>query len=211
MAILAFPPIDTADEQGLLAIGGDLEVASLLLAYQSGIFPWPFDRHRILWFAPPLRGILDFNELHIAKRLARTFKSGVFEFAIDRNFAGVIEACSQLVNRGTQGGTWITPAIKRAYLDLHLAGFCHSYETYLNGELVGGIYGVRIGNFCSGESMFYRHPNASKVALIHMIEHLREEGLDWMDCQMLTPVTTSFGGKEIPRKEFMERLEKALG
>ena len=207
--ILEFPPIEMADpESGLLAIGGDLEIESLLLAYRNGIFPWPHNEKDLLWFAPPIRAILDFKNFHIPHRLQRHLKKANFTFRINYNFSAVIIACA---TRKYRDETWITPKLSSAYIDFHKAGFAHSFETYNEkDELVGGLYGIKIGRFFAGESMFYRAAHASKFALIQTIYHLQKNGLTWMDIQMLTPLLASFGGEEMPRSRFMERLKATL-
>jgi leucyl/phenylalanyl-tRNA---protein transferase len=210
MTILAFPPVELADEDGLLAVGGDLEVDSLLLAYRSGIFPWPLDERCLTWFAPPQRTLLFLKDAHISKKLLREFKSGVYRFEADRDFERIISACAELTNRGRQRGTWITPSMRDAYTDLHKAGFCHCIGCYQNDELIGGLYGVALGGMFSGESMFFRKSNASKLALCCLIEHLRQMQCEWIDCQVMTPLLKSFGAVEVPRETFMRLLAKAL-
>ena len=209
MAILRFPPIETASPEGLLAIGGDLEVSSLKLAYENGIFPWPTEDYPLLWFAPPRRAILDFKELHVPKRLERELKAKDFQCAIDRNFPAVIRACASGQTRKTQG-TWISPSMLRAYIRFHEAGYAHSFECYRDGRLVGGMYGVGLGKMFAGESMFYHESGASKAALLFAIGYLQEHGGKWLDIQMMTPLLRSLGAKEISRRQFMERLATAL-
>lgn len=207
--IIKFPPLETADpENGLLAIGGDLEVESLALAYRSGIFPWPHNDRSLLWFAPPMRAVLDFEAFHIPRRLKRHLKKANFSFQINKDFPAVIKACALSKHRGS---TWITPNMIEAYIDFHKAGFAYSFETYDESEaLVGGLYGVKIGRFFAGESMFYRASHASKYALIQTVDYLKKGGSTWMDIQMVTPLLESFGGKEIPRTQFMKRLADTL-
>jgi len=210
--IVEFPPVETADpESGLLAVGGDLDVASLELAYRSGVFPWPMENEPLLWFAPQKRAVLFFDELRVSQRLRRYLKTSQFHFRMDSNFATVIRACANSTNRGKQKGTWITEEMIQAYIRFHEAGFAHSFETYdADDRLVGGLYGVRINNFFAGESMFYIASNASKFALIETVGYLRSEGLRWMDVQMLTPLLSRFGAREIHRVEFMRMLDRAL-
>lgn len=206
-----FPPLEWADESGVLAIGGDLEVETLKLAYTNGIFPWPIEGEPIYWFAPPQRAILEFDEMHISERLQRYWKNAGFSFRVDANFEAVIHACARSKTRKGQRGTWITPDLISAYIEFHGCGYAHSFEAY-NGkdELVGGMYGVLINNFFAGESMFYKQPNASKFALIEATRYLSKLGLTWMDVQTLTPLLQRFGAKEIPRAEFMRKLKQAL-
>lgn len=210
MTILEFPPIESADRHGLLAIGGDVEVPSLLLAYKNGIFPWPVADDALAWFAPPKRGILMFGDLRIPKSLKRVINQKRFTIEVNSNFDAVIDACSEMINRPGQDGTWITSEILMGYKALHRAGYAVSFEAYQNGRLVGGMYGVRINRYFCGESMFYREPNASKVVLCAAVERLKSEGVTWLDCQMVTPVLETLGAKKIARNEFMKLLKQAL-
>lgn len=210
MPIVAFPPLETADEDGLLAIGGDLEPESLLLAYRSGIFPWPINEEILAWFSPPVRAVVFLNELHISRSLQRELKRGQFETKIDTAFRQVIAQCAEVKNRGDQGSTWIIPEMIEAYTKLHQLGVAHSFETYREGKLVGGIYGIRIGRFFAAESSFYRTTNASKVAMVRLTEWLKLQGISWFDCQAITPFSQSFGAVEIPRPEFIQLLAKAV-
>ncbi len=209
--ITQFPPVEWADESGLLAIGGDLEVETLKLAYTNGIFPWPIEGEPVYWFAPPQRAVLEFDELHIPARMQRYLKNSDFTFRVDANFEAVIRACARSKTRKGQRGTWITRDMISAYIEFHRCGYVHSFEAY-NGkeELVGGMYGVLIDKFFAGESMFYSQPNASKFALIEATRYLSNLGLTWMDVQTLTPLLQRFGAKEIPRAEFMEKLKRTL-
>lgn len=212
VVIVKFPPVETADEEsGLLAVGGDLEVGSLELAYRSGIFPWPVAGQPIFWFAPAQRAIIEFSEFTIPKRLQRTLNKASFRFEINSRFEEVIRACATVKNRKGQKGTWITREMIERYISFHEAGFAQSFET-LNqaGELVGGMYGVRISNYFAGESMFYRESSASKFALVQTVNTLQAEGLTWMDVQVLSPFLVQFGAKEIPRPVFMLKLKQAL-
>jgi len=210
MAVVEFPHVSDADEQGLLAVGGDLAIESLLLAYTSGIFPWPYDETTLAWFAPPQRAIIRLDDFHVPSRLARRLKHKPFDLGMDIDFRGVITKCAELKNRGMQSGTWITDDMIRAYCDLQAAGFCHSFEAYQNGELVGGLYGVQIRGFFAAESSFFRVSNASKAAMCHLVDYLRRSRITWFDCQVLTPFSESFGAREIPRDEFMALLNSAL-
>ncbi len=211
MAVLRFPPVEEADEYGILAVGGDLEVSTLLLAYRSGIFPWPlFGEKYLTWFAPEKRAVLFLDEFHIGRSLRRELSRADYRIEVNKDFEQVIKSCSELKNRGDQPGTWITDAMVGAYIDLHQAGFCHSIECSFEGELAGGLYGVAINRMFAGESMFYRKPNASKIALCFLVEYLRVQKVQWIDCQYMTPLFRSFGAREIPRSEFMTLLNDAL-
>jgi leucyl/phenylalanyl-tRNA---protein transferase len=211
MAIVQFPPVEEADKYGLLAVGGDLEIESLLLAYRSGIFPWPlFPRQELAWFAPPVRAILYTDKFHVSQSLAKEIKRERYAFTIDADFAGVIERCSDVKNRRGQRGTWISPEIQRAYLDLHEAGYGHSVEVWEGETLVGGLYGVGIARYFAGESMFHSRPNTSKLALYHLVSTLKELNIRWIDCQAMTPHLKSLGAEEVPREKFMDMLAEAL-
>ena len=210
MAIEEFPPHDTADSDGLLAIGGDLEVESLLLAYQNGIFPWPFDDEILAWFSPPKRAVLFLDRFHVSTSLAREMRRTNYTYSMNTAFEAVMEHCSELTNRKNQRGTWITPAMKKAYLDLHHAGFAYSFECRNNDQLIGGVYGVAIKRMITAESMFYHQPNASKLTLHYMVEHFKSEKIEWIDCQVLNPFTKSLGAREIPREMFLELVGKGL-
>ena len=206
---LAFPPPDHADPSGLLAVGGDLSPERLLLAYRLGIFPWYEEGQPILWWSPDPRLILEPRELHLSRRLRQTLKKGTFQVTFDRAFSSVIEACGTVRRRG-QGGTWITPDMKAAYLRLHRLGYAHSVESWLDGELAGGVYGVSLGRCFFGESMFFYRRDASKVALATLVERLRAWEFHMIDAQVTTPHLMSLGAKEIPRQLFLSRLEVAL-
>lgn len=210
MVIKRFPPVESADEHGLLAIGGDLEPESVILAYQNGIFPWPLDEETLAWFAPPERAVIFLDEFHISRRLRRTLNRGQFTTKRDSAFRSVILRCAELKNRGDQDGTWITEEIINAYTKLHTMGFTHSFESYRGDELVGGLYGIQIGRFFAAESSFFREPEASKVAMCAMVEYLRGQNISWFDCQVLTPFSEGFGAREIPRSDYMRLLASAL-
>jgi len=194
-----------------LALGGDLEPETLLLAYRHGIFPWPWgEQYPLAWFSPPRRGVLFFEELHIPARLQRLFRQGRFETTINASTANVIHCCAAAENRRGGAHTWITPQMIEAYCQLANLGHVVSAESWFNGELVGGIYGVKIGRFFAGESMFYRQANASKVALLALILHLQQLELSWIDCQQCTAHMAQFGAREIERNEFLSLLNGAL-
>ncbi len=210
MVIKRFPPVESADEHGLIAVGGDLEPESVILAYQSGIFPWPLDENTLAWFAPPERAVIFLDEFHISHRLRRTLHRAHFTTKRDAAFPSVILRCAELKNRGDQDGTWITNEIVNAYTILHTMGFTHSFESYLGDELVGGLYGIQIGRFFAAESSFFRQPDASKVAMCAMVEYLRGQNISWFDCQVLTPFSEGFGAREISRSDYMRLLASAL-
>ena len=187
---------------GIVALGGPLTTTNLLRAYCRGIFPWPIEEI-VPWCCPEERAILDFNELHIPRRLARTRHN--FQFTIDRSFPQVISHCAS-IKRKHESGTWITGQMIRAYCELHRLGHAHSVEVWEGAELVGGLYGVNACGSFAGESMFSLRSNASKLALLFLIEHLKERGLDWIDIQMLTPHLEALGAKLVSRAEFLEKL-----
>jgi len=190
---------------GIVALGGPLSTINLLRAYCSGIFPWPINEHVLPWCCPEERGILDFKELHIPRRLARTRRQSTFHFTIDRSFPQVITHCATVQRQG-ESDTWITRQMIRAYCELHRQGHAHSVEVWEGTELVGGLYGVDACGSFSGESMFSLRPNASKLALLFLIERLKERGLDWMDIQMVTPHLEALGAKVVSRADFLEKL-----
>ena len=210
MAIVDFPPVESADEHGLLALGGDLEIDSILLAYSRGIFPWPIsEEYPIAWFSPDPRGILAFKQLHLSKSLRKFLKKNPYEIRFNTNFEEVIRSCSK-VPRSDNQGTWITEDIIKSYIELHKEGYAYSVETYLDNKLVGGVYGVCINRFYSGESMFHTEDNASKVALIALLYQLNNQDIGWLDTQMVTPVVASLGGVAIPRETYLKMLEVSL-
>lgn len=206
---LIFPPPDEAKPDGLLAVGGDLSSERLLLAYKLGIFPWYSEGQPILWWSPDPRLILEPDEFHVSRRLRQILKKGVFKVTFDQAFASVIQSCALAPRKG-QGGTWITPEMQAAYIRLHQQGFAHSVESWLNGELVGGIYGISLGRCFFGESMFSCKSDASKVALATLVERLKVWDFPMLDAQVTTEHLLSLGAKEIPRSLFLKRLEKAL-
>jgi leucyl/phenylalanyl-tRNA--protein transferase len=210
MVIKRFPPVEDADEHGLLALGGDLDPESILLAYQSGIFPWPLDEETLAWFAPPERAVIFLDDFHVSRKLKRVLSRNIFATQRDQDFEGVILRCSEMQNRGEQDGTWITAGIIDAYRQLHTLGFTHSFESYVEGALVGGLYGIQIGKFFAAESSFFRVSDASKVAMCALVEHLKAQDISWFDCQVLTPFSEGFGAREIPREEYMRLLADAL-
>jgi leucyl/phenylalanyl-tRNA--protein transferase len=190
---------------GIVALGGPLTTTNLLRAYCRGIFPWPINEYIVPWCCPEERGILEFNELHIPRRLARTRRNSTFHFTIDRAFPQVIAHCAT-VQRKHESRTWITRQMIRAYCELHEQGHAHSVEVWEGAELVGGLYGVDACGSFAGESMFSLRSNASKLALLFLIDHLAAHGLDWLDIQMVTPHLESLGAKPIPRSAFLSKL-----
>ena len=206
MALIQFPDPRTASPEGIVAIGGDLHPDSIMGAYRQGIFPWPVEKLPLLWFSPPERGVLEFADLHVPRRLARVRRQSPLRFTVDQAFAPVIRACADTPRPG-QRGTWITAAVAMAYVRLHRMGVAHSVEAWDGHGLVGGIYGVEVDGAFAAESMFYHQPNASKLALLSLIDHLKARGLDWMDIQTLTPHMARLGGKTISRDEFLAKLQ----
>lgn len=190
---------------GLLAVGGDLSVDRLLLAYRSGIFPWSV--RPITWWSPDPRGVLELDRLHVPRSLERVLRKSPFRVTRDQAFAAVIQACASVPR---QDRTWISPEFVRAYRRLHEAGHAHSVECWEADRLVGGIYGVAVGGLFAGESMFHLASNASKVALVHLVSHLRERGFKLFDVQMVTPATSQLGAVEISRDEYLRRLQVAV-
>ena len=210
MVIESFPPHEQADESGVLALGGDLEVESLLLAYRNGIFPWPISiRYPLAWFSPDPRGVLFLKDFHVSRSFQKLIKNSGWTVKFNKNFPEVIQRCALADNRKDQEGTWITPQIVKSYIDFHRAGHAFSVETYQEDRLIGGLYGVKIGHYIAGESMFYLKSNASKFAFYHLMENLKQEGIKWIDTQMVTPLTESLGAVEVPREDFLE-LHKAV-
>jgi leucyl/phenylalanyl-tRNA---protein transferase len=204
---IRFPPAEMSDDDGLLAIGGDLSRDRLLYAYRSGIFPW-YENKYILWWCPDPRFVLFPPELKISSSMKQLMKKQSFEFSINTDFNAVISQCKSISRRG-QEGTWITEEMRNAYNDLHFAGYAQSAEVRLQGELVGGLYGVRLGKVFYGESMFSRYSNASKYAFIRYVEHLKTEGVELIDCQVYTAHLETLGARMIPRAQFLH-LVKSL-
>ena len=203
-----FPPVTEA-EDGLLAVGGDLSVERLLEAYYSGVFPWFSEDEDIMWWAPDPRFVLFPEDLKISKSMRNVINKKVFTTTFDTDFAQVISNC-QKSPRKDQDGTWITTEMQNAYCKLHELGFAHSVEVWQEEELVGGLYGISLGKAFFGESMFSKKSNASKTALIFLVQTLTEKGFHFIDCQVHTEHLVTMGAKEIPRAEFMENLAKAL-
>jgi len=193
--------------EGLIAIGGDLSPERLIAAYQRGIFPWYNDDQPILWWCPDPRAIIEPENFHMSRSLARTLKRGSWEFTVNHDFAGAINGCAS--DRG-RFGTWITADMKTAYIRLHDLGYAHSVESWHKGKLAGGIYGIRLGNCFFGESMYTRITDGSKVALSALVSICREESIGLLDCQMSSKHLGTLGMIELPRAEFLRRLTGAL-
>lgn len=207
-ALNDFPDPRVADIiDGVIAVGGILDAPNLKLSYSLGIFPWPHEGYPLLWFCPDERGILEFDELHISKSLAKWIRKfePLIKVTVNEAFSEVMHQCQQQVRAG-QKGSWITSEIKQAYTQLYQQGGAISVECWLDNELISGIYGVRSQNYFSCESMFFKKPNASKYAFIKLVEYLKQQGLSWMDLQMVTDVSESFGGKYIEREDFLNRI-----
>ncbi|MEL6448108.1 MAG: leucyl/phenylalanyl-tRNA--protein transferase [Pseudomonadota bacterium] len=204
-----FPDPESAldEPNGLLAAGGDLAVERLLAAYQRGIFPWYSEGQPILWWSPDPRMVLRPAEFHASRSLRRTLRRGDWSFTTNRDFEGVIDACAE--SRPGQEGTWITPAMRRAYIDLHQAGWAHSVEVCLDGQLAGGVYGVAIDGAFFGESMFHRLTDASKLALWYLCTLLERDGFAVLDCQMHTAHLETLGATNLSRQVFCELLSRS--
>jgi len=202
-----FPPVQRAlvEPNGLLAAGADLSMARLLAAYRAGIFPWFNPGEPILWWSPNPRMVLFPEEFKVSRSLGKKLRRPDHEIRVDTSFPEVMAACA--APRGSQSGTWISPAMRQAYGRLHEAGHAHSVETWMDDQLVGGLYGVAIGKMFYGESMFARRTDASKLALAHLVFQLRRWGYGLIDCQMETAHLASLGARAIPREEFVHRLQ----
>lgn len=200
---LIFRPND-ADEHGLVAVGGDLRPATLLRAYRNGVFPWYSEGDPILWWSPEPRAIFELDRFYLSRRLIRTIRADKFRVTINQAFADVLRGCAD------RDSTWITADMFDAYTHLHRLGHAHSIEAWLGDELAGGVYGVALGGFFAGESMFHRVRDASKVALTYLVEYLRFRGFVLFDSQVVTEHTASLGAIEISRLEYLTRLKKAL-
>lgn len=205
---LVFPDPSFAEPDGLLAVGGDLSVERLLLAYQNGIFPWYDETSPILWWSPDPRLIMIPSEIKVSRSLRSILKRGIFELTLDTAFEEVINSCA-IIHRAKHSNTWITPEMIEAYIRLHREGYAHSVEVWHKKKLVGGLYGVSLGSAFFGESMFTEMSNASKVALVALARLLDSWGFDFIDCQVVTEHLISMGAKAIPREEFLEMLHRS--
>src|SRR5664280_2744095 len=201
-----FPDPAEADSEGLVAVGGDLSPERLLAAYGQGIFPWSINP--VTWWSPDPRGVIELEQFHVPQSLAKVIGKRVFELTMDKAFGEVMTACATPGPK--RRGTWISPEFIEAYSRLHQLGHAHSVECWQDGKLVGGIYGVMIGGLFAGESMFHLADNASKVALCHLVNHLRERDFALFDIQMVTAATRPFGAREISRRDYLSRLAPAV-
>ncbi len=202
---LVFPHPELAREDGLLAVGGDLSVDRLLLAYENGIFPWFNQEDPPLWWSPPERAVLFPDELKVSKSLKQEMRKGGYEIKFNSDFKSIIKNCQKV--RLDEEGTWITKNIIESYTQLHQLGIAHSVETYFENQLVGGLYGLTMGKVFCGESMFSFRSNASKIALFHLVQKLQQNDFQIIDCQIMNPHLKSLGAREIPRNEFLSILK----
>ena len=207
---LRFPAVEHATPEGLLAIGGDLQTERLLEAYRHGIFPWYNEGQPILWWSPDPRTVLFPDRLHVSRSLKRSLRPGRFLVTFDRSFDRVVRHCAGPRPQHPEGGTWITPAMIEAYVALHEQGYAHSVETWQGDQLVGGLYGVAIGSAFFAESMFTKVDDASKVALVSLVRQLRAWSFRIIDCQQSSPHVLRLGAEDIPRREYIEHLSKAV-
>ena len=203
-----FPDVKESDPEGLLAVGGDLSLQRLLLAYKQGIFPWYSVNEPILWWSPDPRAIVPLDDLRINRTMEKILKRGTFEIKVNTAFEEVINLCARRENNSKSG--WITKEMIAAYINLYEMGFAHSVEAWKDGKLAGGLYGVAVGGMFAGESMFHKESNASKAALCALVERMKERGYMLLDCQMVTDITRQMGALEISRADYLKRLEVAL-
>jgi len=204
---LIFPPVHLANEDGLLAIGGDLSPERLGLAYKSGIFPWYNQGEPIIWYSPKSRMVLFPENLKISKSMKQLIRKNEFKITFNQNFSEVISNCKNIFRAADQGGTWITNEMQEAYIELHKKGIAKSVEVWLGNELVGGLYGIDLGSIFCGESMFSKVSNASKLAFIYMVQKFEKENYKLIDCQVYNNHLATLGADEIPREEFLEYLK----
>lgn len=207
---LSFPPVERASLEGLLAVGGDLSPERLLEAYRHGIFPWYNEGQPILWWSPQPRTVLFPDKLHVSRSLQRTIRRGLFTVRLDTCFREVMTQCAGPRPQYPEGGTWITPEMLDAYTRLHELGYAHSCETWKEGALVGGVYGVALGGVFFAESMFTTVDDASKVALVRLVRQLQTWGFRIIDCQQSSPHVMRFGAEDIPRPNFIAQLSEAV-
>lgn len=205
-ATFSFPPVEEADEEGLLLIGGKVTAERMIEAYSKGIFPWYNDDSLPLWWSPDPRFVLFPSELHVSKSMKKVLSKSSFAFTVDEAFQQVVEKCAS-VKRREQAGTWITDEMAQVYISLHEKGFAHSAETWIDDKLVGGMYGIRLGNVFFGESMFSTVSNASKFAFILFVKKLQNSRVQLMDCQVHTHHVESLGGRLIDRKKYLHLLQ----
>jgi leucyl/phenylalanyl-tRNA---protein transferase len=203
-ARFSFPDPRKTDAEGFVAHGGDLEPATLIAAYRRGIFPWPFDGHELLWWSPDPRAVIPVEALRVSRRLARTLRRGAFRVTINAAFDEVVAACA------TRNETWITPGIRHAYGRLHALGWAHSVEVWRQGALAGGLYGLAIGGLFAAESMFHRAADASKIAMVALVQHACDVGVTLIDAQVPSAHLASMGAVTLPREEYLARLADAV-
>lgn len=210
---MPFPPVEHAltDPDGLLAIGTELTPARVLQAYRLGIFPWYNDDDPVLWWSPNPRMVLFPAELHVSASLRKRIRKGDFQVTFNQAFRQVILGCAETVRGPDHCGTWITPEILETYCSLHDMGYGYSVETWMDGQLAGGLYGIKIGRVFFGESMFQRATDASRIAFVHLVAHMKQEQVELIDCQMSTPHLASLGAREIPREEFTRLVRELTG
>ncbi len=206
---IIFPAPSLAEKDGLLAVGGDLSPERLIEAYANGIFPWYSEDEPLLWWSPNPRMILFPDKFKASKSLRQSIRNKNFEVFFDRDFKAVIENCA-ITDRNGKKGTWITPDMQKAYIDLHKAGFAHSVETYKDDKLIGGLYGISLGKAFFGESMFHTETDASKIALYSLVSRMKDWGFHFIDVQQETKHLKSLGAEIIPRKKFLGLLQEAL-
>jgi leucyl/phenylalanyl-tRNA---protein transferase len=213
MASICFPSPNSANEDGLVFVGGDVTKENILTAYRAGIFPWPVSINLpMTWFSPDPRGVLFCKDFKVNKTLKKFLKKTSFSSTFNQSFENIIYKCAEHHEfyKNNPYGTWITPEMIKGYTELFKSGNAYSIEVWDKDELVGGIYGVCINNFYSAESMFFTKPNASKTAIVNLIDFLEEKKINMLDIQMVTPTTLSFGAKEISRLEFLSHLQKLV-
>lgn len=208
MSINLFETPENTDENGILCFGGELSIENLTAAYSNGVFPWPISGLPLTWFCPPTRAVLFFDQMTIPKSLKKIYSKNHFHFSINKRFSSVIQACAD-TKRPNQPGTWITEDIIKAFTHMHHLGYCHSIEVWnTKNLLVGGLYGVCFQGCFAAESMFYKEDNASKCAILYLVDYLKNKGCSWIDIQVMTPHMVKFGAQEIDRSDFLSLLKK---